>query len=137
VISASCHCGAVRIEIPFKPESATCCNCSVCRRLGALWAFFPVDAVRIRADRGATQNYVWGKRTRRFVRCTACGCTTHVYPAAGSPQREIEVNVRMFEPTQLGWFRIRLFDGADTWKYVGELPMPPSARQSSSPTKGA
>jgi hypothetical protein len=28
------------------------------------------------------------------------------------------VNARNFEPTALGPVRIRLLDGADTWKYV-------------------
>ena len=27
---------------------------------------------------------------------------------------------KLFEPTVLGQFRIRFFDGADTWKYIGE-----------------
>lgn len=122
MIQATCHCGAVRIEIPAKPESATSCNCSICRRLGALWAFFPVEAVVVKAEDGATQEYAWDKKTRRFVRCATCGCTTHVLPASHGPEAEIEVNMRLFDPTEVGQLRIRLFDGAATWKYVGELP---------------
>jgi len=122
MIQATCHCGAVRIEIPAKPESATSCNCSICRRLGALWAFFPVEAVVVNAGYGATQEYAWGKMTRRFVRCATCGCTTHVFPASRGPDGEIEVNMRLFDPTEVGQLRICLFDGATTWKYVGELP---------------
>ena len=120
MISATCHCGAVQIELPFKPESVTSCNCSICRRLGARWAFFPVGTVRVTAQAGATEEYMWGKRTRRFVRCRTCGCTTHVNPVSEKPESEVEVNVRLFEPTVLGQFRIRFFDGADTWKYIGE-----------------
>jgi hypothetical protein len=37
-----------------------------------------------------------------------------------NPGSEVEVNVRLFEPVALGQFRIRFFDGADTWKYIGE-----------------
>jgi hypothetical protein len=36
------------------------------------------------------------------------------------PESEVEVNVRLFEPAVLGQFRLRFFDGADTWKYIGE-----------------
>ena len=36
------------------------------------------------------------------------------------PGSEVEVNVRLFEPSVLGQCRIRFFDGADTWKYIGE-----------------
>ena len=36
------------------------------------------------------------------------------------PGSEVEVNVRLFGPAVLGQFRLRFFDGADTWKYIGE-----------------
>jgi hypothetical protein len=126
VIAASCHCGAVRIEIPHAPEAVTSCNCSICRRLGALWAFYPIDQVRIEYPQGASESYVWGEGTRRFFRCRHCGCTTHVYPVHPKPQSQVEVNARLFEPPALGPFRVRLFDGADTWKYVGEITAPPA-----------
>ena len=35
MISGTCHCGAVRVEIPRKPQSVTNCNCSICRRFPA------------------------------------------------------------------------------------------------------
>lgn len=120
MIQASCHCGAVRVEIPSRPESVTSCNCSICRRLGALWAFFPLDTVRVAAEPGSTQEYAWGKKTRRFIRCATCGCTTHVLPTTPGPQSEIEVNMRLFDEADVGPLRIRLFDGATTWQYVGE-----------------
>lgn len=123
MIQASCHCGAVTIGIPAKPESATSCNCSICRRLGALWAFFPVGTVEVAAGPEATQEYAWGKKTRRFVRCATCGCTTHVLPMVARPESEIEVNMRLFDEADTGPLRIRMFDGAATWKYVGELRM--------------
>ena len=28
MIEATCHCGAVRIEVPSAPEAVTACNCS-------------------------------------------------------------------------------------------------------------
>jgi hypothetical protein len=44
VLEASCHCGAVRITIPRKPEYLIECSCSICRRNGALWAFYEADS---------------------------------------------------------------------------------------------
>ena len=38
MIEASCHCGAVRLEIDSPPDEVTDCHCSICRRYGALWA---------------------------------------------------------------------------------------------------
>ena len=39
MIEGTCHCGAVRWRFSGIPESATACNCTVCRRYGALWAY--------------------------------------------------------------------------------------------------
>ena len=115
---ATCHCGAIKIALPHAPETVTSCNCSICRRLGALWAFYPLSTVIVSVDPDGTEEYVWGKGTRRFVRCRTCGCTTHVLPVNPQPESIIEVNIRLFEPASVGGFRIRHFDGADSWKYL-------------------
>ena len=39
MLEGSCLCGAVRWHYDDFPESATACNCSACRRYGALWAY--------------------------------------------------------------------------------------------------
>ena len=47
MIEASCECGAVRLEIETPPETVGDCNCSICRRYGALWAYYPLAQVRV------------------------------------------------------------------------------------------
>ncbi|RZT95044.1 GFA family protein [Rivibacter subsaxonicus] len=119
MIAATCHCGAVRVEVPRKPRSLTNCNCSICRRYGTLWAYYKASEVRVSAAPGATSDYAWGDRRLRFVRCNICACITHwehILPAASS---RVGVNARNFEPESLGPVRIRLLDGASTWKYLG------------------
>src|SRR5437763_8152672 len=37
MLSATCHCGSVRIHVRRAPRTVTHCNCSICRRYGALW----------------------------------------------------------------------------------------------------
>ena len=39
MIEGACHCGAVRWQFDGMPDGATACNCTVCRRYGALWAY--------------------------------------------------------------------------------------------------
>ena len=34
-----CHCGNLRLCASREPDDLTQCNCSICRRLGALWAY--------------------------------------------------------------------------------------------------
>jgi hypothetical protein len=118
MLSASCHCGAIRIEIPRRPRTVTSCNCSICRRIGALWAYYKVGTVRVIGHPARTAAYAWGDRTLRIVRCRNCGCVTHWEPLAPGRDARLGVNMRNFPPAVLGAARIRHLDGADTWKYL-------------------
>ena len=121
VIKAKCHCGSVSIAIPRSPQAVTNCNCSVCQRYGALWAYFDPSEVVIEAQAGDLQEYQRGERTLSFVRCAKCGCVTHWSPVAGKRKsNRMGVNVRMFTPEELGAFKIRFLDGAVTEEFVGE-----------------
>lgn len=116
MIEASCHCGAVRIEVPSAPETVTSCNCSICRRLGTLCAYYPPAAVAVH---GATDTYVWGDRSMAFHRCKICGCNTHWSPSDPALDR-MGVNARLMAPEIVAAARIRKFDGADTWTVIEE-----------------
>ena len=39
MIQGSCHCGTVKWRFEGMPESATACNCTICRRYGGLWIY--------------------------------------------------------------------------------------------------
>jgi hypothetical protein len=118
MLTASCHCGAVKIEVPRRPRRLTDCNCSICRRYGARWAYYQAPQVRIIAARGATASYSWGDRFLKFVRCANCGTVTHWQQSRGGNQARMGVNARNFEPGALGSVRVRRLDGAATWKYL-------------------
>jgi len=117
---ASCHCGAVSIEIPRLPETVTDCDCSVCRRYAPLWGYYQQAEVAITAPRGATAAYTWGEKSIEFVRCASCGCITHwqgLCPARVEEGR-MGVNMRLFERALLAGIRVRHLDGAVTEKYL-------------------
>ena len=118
MLSATCHCGAVRVEIPRRPTEVTNCNCSICRRLGTLWAYYTVGTVKVVGHPERTSEYIQGDKTLRVVRCRNCGCTTHWEPLDAKRYKKLGVNIRNFEPSAIGPVRIRLLDGADTWKYI-------------------
>jgi hypothetical protein len=125
MLGATCHCGAVRIEVIHEPRTLTNCNCSICRRYGALWAYYGSSEVRVDSAPGATDEYAWGDKTLRFIRCSACGCLTHWEPTGPGENGRMGVNARNFDPAALGPLRIRLLDGACTWKYLDENQSPP------------
>ena len=118
MLTASCHCGAVRIEVPRKPRRLTDCNCSICRRYGALWAYYKAGEVRVIAGSGATADYSWGDRTLKFVRCRTCGCVTHWERIGSKADSKLGVNARNFNPDDIASVRVRHLDGADSWKYL-------------------
>ena len=121
MLQAICHCGAVSVSIPRAPEKITNCNCSICRRYGALWGYFESSDVSVDARAGSTDEYSWGEKSIAFVRCKSCGCVTHWRPLQGRKSLRMGVNVRLFEPEQIGPVTIRLLDGAVTEEYVGEV----------------
>ena len=120
MIEGSCHCGAVRVSIPSLPTRMTMCNCSVCRRTGALTAYFPQASVRIEGHPEHTQTYVWGDRTLQFVRCATCGCQIGWEPLVPNSDGRMGVNMRNFDPVLLQDVALRRFDGAVSWKYVDD-----------------
>ncbi len=118
MLVATCHCGDVEVRIPRRPRSLTDCNCSICRRYGTRWAYFKAADVKVTAKRGATASYAWGDKSLRFVRCKRCGCVTHWEPVHAGPGARMGVNTRNIDPSQLGQVRVRLLDGASTWKFL-------------------
>ncbi len=117
----SCHCGRVKFEVEV-PDTVNVsrCNCSICNRLGALWAYYDEGNVEVTVGVKTKSTYSWGEKTMLFHRCNECGCTTH-YTAAEDDGRElIAVNCRMAELSDVSKIPVREFDGLFTWKYMDE-----------------
>jgi hypothetical protein len=118
MIEAACHCGAVKLTAPTAPHTVTECNCSICRKLAARWAYYsPAEVTLPKA--GSTQPYVWGDRMLAFHRCKACGVTTHWQSLDGAQER-MGINARAMDSLDWDTVRVRPFDGADTWKFLDE-----------------
>jgi hypothetical protein len=115
-ISASCHCGAIQLEINKPPETLTECNCSICRRYGVLWAYYLPKNVQVAASPGADEAYSWGPRSIEFHRCKVCGCVTH-WRAVAADATRMGINARLMDPEILRPVRIRKLDGASTGTY--------------------
>lgn len=120
MLSASCHCGAIRIQVACAPAYLIRCNCSICRRNGALWARYESGAVSLAAGEGDLVAYVWGQASIRTLHCRHCGCATHWEPLNTEEAGVIGINMRNFDPALIRDIRIRRFDGADTWTYLDE-----------------
>ena len=118
MLEATCHCGAVKLQVQVAPDYLIDCNCSICRRNGALWALYDAASVEVKSNPSASVAYVWGAGTIRTMHCKVCGCTTHWEPIGANPDRRWGVNARNFAPLAIAGIKVRKFDGADTWAYV-------------------
>ncbi len=115
MIEGCCHCGAVRWRFDATPDGATACNCTVCRRYGALWIYgHEGEDVHVS---GRTSWYARG-RALEFHFCPACGCVCHwrARRVEEDGRRRIAVNVRLAEPELVAGLPIDHFDGLDTFE---------------------
>ena len=116
MVTASCHCGLVRIELDTAPAEVTDCNCSICRRYGVLWAYYSPRQVRVAAGR-PTDTYMWDDCSIAFHRCVDCGCVTH-WSAVDPARDRMGVNARLMDPEIRSAARLRHLDGALTERYL-------------------
>ena len=125
--STTCHCGAVIIEMHRPIRKLTQCNCSICRRYGALWAYQQRKAICVSDEQKALRSYRWSKGDLEFFHCSICGCVTHYHHTDrrddGSDMSAVNMrNIK--DPSRIAHLPVRLLDGAGTWKVLKEQVEP-------------
>jgi len=115
MLKGSCHCGAVTWRYEAVPEGATACNCTACRRYGALW-IYGHEGEGVQLD-GPTQAYVRGT-SLAFHFCARCGCVAawRALHIGENGKRRLAVNVRLADPEAVANIPIDHFDGLDTFE---------------------
>jgi hypothetical protein len=76
---ATCHCGAVELEL-FLPDGVVNprhCDCSICRRKGAVVASVPLAGLRVVKGQDVLRLYQFNTRTAKHYFCSVCGIYTH------------------------------------------------------------
>ncbi|MDB5978863.1 MAG: Gfa-like protein [Nevskia sp.] len=83
--SGSCHCGAVRFEADIDLAQGTNkCNCSLCAKSRAWFAFVPGNRFRLLAGKEALTEYRWtppGKSESflHYLFCKICGVRVYAW----------------------------------------------------------
>lgn len=113
MLEGSCLCGNVGWRFAGIPTEATACNCTACRRYGALWAYgWEGGGVEVRGETRAHVRPV-PDAVLGFHFCPECGCVAYwrgLAPGADG-RRRIAVNLRLAEPEAVADVAIRRFDG--------------------------
>ena len=96
------------------PSSATACNCTVCSRYGALWAYG--EEGESAEVSGPTASYV-PEDALAFHFCTHCGCLVYFATLRENEhgRRDLAVNLRMGDPAQLADVPMRRWEGRHSW----------------------
>jgi hypothetical protein len=118
MLTGACHCGAAHWTLEGDPGAATACNCTLCRRYGALW-LYDYEGERIHVS-GPTASY---KRvdspnpSLEILFCPSCGGVLCWRGLRLDPQgrRRIAVNARLADPEAVADLAIDHFDGFETF----------------------
>ena len=75
----NCHCGGVELAVTLSDGLATArrCDCSFCRRRGAVAVSAPLDGIKIVRGAELLSEYSFGTHTARHYFCRICGIYTH------------------------------------------------------------
>ncbi|MCG9648623.1 GFA family protein [Vibrio brasiliensis] len=76
---ASCHCGSVVLELtlPNGIENPRRCDCSICRRKGAIVGSVDLSGIRILEGADVLKLYQFNTNTAKHYFCSNCGIYTH------------------------------------------------------------
>ena len=76
---ATCHCGEVELEVhlPDGLVSLRRCDCSMCRRRGAIVASVPLAGISIVKGEKWLKLYQFNTHTAKHYFCGKCGIYTH------------------------------------------------------------
>jgi hypothetical protein len=105
----SCHCGRVTFEVQAKLGYVIDCNCSLCRRRGALWHGVAEADLRVRSGQAELALYQFNTMTAKHYFCRHCGIHPFVRPRLDSTRWA--VNVRCIDGVELSTLDVRTFDG--------------------------
>lgn len=130
-ITATCHCGATRIELPGLPAEVKECNCTYCHRTGAVWGYYKPEDVRV-VSAGHDAVYAPNVINEHHF-CAHCGGNTHgaspdwasMYNNDGTlkegmsegvpTERIFGVNLRMIDDLDLAALDTVKVDGRRSW----------------------
>lgn len=99
----TCHCEAVEAEInvPDNLEKIVRCNCSICKRKGAMMSYVKNKDFKIIKGKDKIKLYQFNTKVAKHYFCSNCGIYTHSHPRR--------------DPTLTG-FNLGCVDEIDTFK---------------------
>jgi hypothetical protein len=131
MLQLSCLCGQVRIATEKQPDYIHECNCTLCTKSGARWAYYHPSEVSVE---GATNTYSRQDKDDPAAEihfCPACGATTHFTLTESAVSKfgnsMMGVNMWLADEKDLAGVELRFPDGR-TWSGAGDFSYVREAR---------
>lgn len=118
-ISGSCQCGETGWTLLGDPGSITACNCTLCRRYGALWAYdYENERITIKGPTVAYRRVDSENPSLEIHFCPKCACVVcwRSLKPDRDGRRRIAVNVRLAPPEKVEMLPIDHFDGLNSFE---------------------
>lgn len=107
----SCHCGAVAFTVDLDLGQTLQCNCSICTKLGAVWAFAPKAGMTLTSGSDALRDYQFGKKHLHHRHCLHCGIESFAEGVAPDGTPTVGVNLRCIDGVEVDKLTPRHHDG--------------------------
>ena len=109
VHKGSCHCGAVEFEVEGDFSGGFVCDCSLCKRKGAIMMRVPKEQFKLTKGADDLSSYQWNTKIAKHYFCKHCGIHPFIRPRL-DPGRWA-FNVRCIDGVDLSSIKVRAFDG--------------------------
>ena len=113
----SCHCERVTFEFRTAIKGAIECNCSICRRKGALWHAVDHDDFTLLSGKEDLSVYQFGTKIAKHFSCKHCGVSTFNNPRLAPSMWA--VNLRCVDGIDVDALPRRQFDGKN-WEQAAQ-----------------
>jgi hypothetical protein len=130
-LTLTCHCGQIRVGLHKRPDFINECNCTLCSKSGAQWAYFRPSEVTVD---GTPAGYTRADKAEPGAQvqfCANCGATTHFRLSPGAVAKfgdtMMGVNMRLADEADLAGIELRYPDGRG-WAGEGEFAYVREAR---------
>jgi hypothetical protein len=110
--TGSCHCGQVAYEADADLSQVISCNCSICRKRGAVLAFIAEDSFRLKSGGDALTDYQFNRKVIHHMFCPTCGVGAFARGIRPDGAKMIALNVRCLDGVDLDALKVQKFDGA-------------------------
>jgi hypothetical protein len=131
MVKLSCLCGQIHIAIEKQPDYIHECNCTLCSKSGARWAYYHPSEVSVE---GATKTYSRQDKDDPAAEihfCPTCGATTHFTLTPGAVAKfgnsMMGVNMWLADEKHLAGIELRYPDGR-AWSGAGDFSYVREAR---------